>query len=205
MNTLTRYHNLRFNHSQNPRTELVSSQTTNINVHQYNTADDKLTHTDDQGRAKMVNVGGKNPTQRKATASATVILGPVAFKLLRDNQLAKGDALAVAQLAGIVASKQTSTLIPLCHLLPLDGTTVTFDLDDMQNAAVITAMCHTTAKTGVEMEALTAASIAALTIYDMCKAVSHDIIITDVKLLSKTGGKRDFHRYPRPSTSGQDG
>eukprot|EP00066_Takifugu_rubripes_P023291 XP_011612557.1 PREDICTED: molybdenum cofactor biosynthesis protein 1 isoform X2 [Takifugu rubripes] len=205
MNTLTRYHNLRFNHSQNPRTELVSSQTTDINVHRYNTADDKLTHTDDQGRAKMVNVGGKNPTQRKATASATVILGPVAFKLLRDNQLAKGDALAVAQLAGIMASKQTSALIPLCHTLPLDGTTVTFDLDDVQNAAVITAMCHTTAKTGVEMEALTAASVAALTVYDMCKAVSHDIIITDVKLLSKTGGKRDFHRYPRPSTSGQDG
>lgn len=204
MNAITRYHNRRLHYSQNPRTELVSPQTNDINIHEYNTADDKLTHTDALGRAKMVDVGGKSPTQRKATASATVILGPVAFKLLRDNQLAKGDALAVAQLAGIMASKQTSALIPLCHTLPLDGTTVTFDLDDVQNTAVITARCHTTAKTGVEMEALTAASVAALTVYDMCKAVSHNIIITDVKLLSKTGGKRDFLRSPPPPTSGQD-
>ncbi len=119
-----------------------------------------------------------------------------AFRLLRDNQLTKGDALAVAQFAGIMASKQTSALIPLCHTLPLDHASVTFDLDELQNAALITATCCTTGKTGVEMEALTAVSVAALTIYDMCKAVSHDIIITDVKLLSKTGGKRDFHRQP---------
>lgn len=193
MNAKTRYHNIHLNHSQSPRKEVVSSQ--KKDVHRNDTTDDKLTHTDAQGRAKMVDVGGKSPTQRKATASATVILGPVAFKLLQDNQLAKGDALAVAQLAGIMASKQTSALIPLCHTLPLDGTTVTFDLDEVQNTAVITATCHTVAKTGVEMEALTAASVAALTVYDMCKAVSHDIIITDVKLLSKTGGKRDFHHY----------
>lgn len=190
MNAKTRYH---LNHSQSPRKEVASSQ--KKDVHRNDTADDKLTHTDAQGRAKMVDVGGKSPTQRKATASATVILGPVAFKLLQENQLAKGDALAVAQLAGIMASKQTSALIPLCHTLPLDGTAVTFDLDEVQNTVVITATCHTTAKTGVEMEALTAASVAALTVYDMCKAVSHDIIITDVKLLSKTGGKRDFHHH----------
>ncbi|XP_027130879.1 molybdenum cofactor biosynthesis protein 1 [Larimichthys crocea] len=156
----------------------------------------QLTHTDAQGRATMVDVGGKVPTRRTATACATVILGPAAFRLLRDNQLAKGDALAVAQLAGIMASKQTSALIPLCHPLPLDHASVTFDLNELQNAVVITATCRTTGRTGVEMEALTAVSVAALTVYDMCKAVSHDIIITDVKLISKTGGKRDFHRHP---------
>ncbi|CAK6962109.1 molybdenum cofactor biosynthesis protein 1 isoform X1 [Scomber scombrus] len=160
------------------------------------TSEAQLTHTDAQGRATMVDVGGKLPTRRAAKARATVILGPTAFRLLRDNQLAKGDALAVAQLAGIMASKQTSALIPLCHPLPLDHSSITFDLDELQNAAVVTATCHTTGRTGVEMEALTAVSVAALTLYDMCKAVSHDIIITDIKLVSKTGGKKDFHRQP---------
>nr|XP_020513628.1 uncharacterized protein LOC110002368 [Labrus bergylta] len=139
----------------------------------------------------------KNPTRRAATASATVILGPIAFQLLRDNQLAKGDALAVAQLSGIMASKQTSAFIPLCHPLPLDHVSITFHLDELQDAAVITATCRTTGRTGVEMEALTAVSVAALTVYDMCKAVSRDIVITDVKLVSKSGGKRDFHRHPQ--------
>nr|XP_020497261.1 molybdenum cofactor biosynthesis protein 1-like [Labrus bergylta] len=170
------------------------SSTSVSNTHQNETTEAQLTHTDAQGRASMVDVGGKNPTRRAATASATVILGPIAFQLLRDNQLAKGDALAVAQLSGIMASKQTSVLIPLCHPLPLDHVSVTFHLDELQDAAVITATCRTTGKTGVEMEALTAVSVAALTVYDMCKAVSHDIVITDVKLVSKSGGKRDFHR-----------
>lgn len=166
-----------------------------------NSVEAQLTHTDAQGRASMVDIGGKAATQRTATATATVILGPTAFRLLRNNQLAKGDALAVAQLSGIMASKQTSALIPLCHPLPLDHTSVTFDLDESRDAAVITATCRTTGRTGVEMEALTAASVAALTVYDMCKAVSHDITITDIKLVSKMGGKRDFHRHPRPSPS----
>lgn len=144
----------------------------------------------------MVDVGGKVPTRRTASASATVVLGPAAFRLLRDNQLAKGDALTVAQLAGIMASKQTSALIPLCHPLPLDHASVTFHLHEQRHAVVVTATCRTTGRTGVEMEALTAASVAALTVYDMCKAVSHDIIITELKLVSKTGGKRDFHRHP---------
>lgn len=202
LNANIRHQNLRFNHSQSSTEAHLCSQTKD--VHGANTPDDKLTHTDAQGKAKMVDVGGKKPTQRKATASATIVLGPVAFKLLRDNQLAKGDALAAARLAGIMASKQTAALIPLCHTLSLDGTAVAFGLDEVQNAVVITATCQTTAKTGVEMEALTAACVAALTVYDMCKAVSHQIIITDVKLLSKTGGKRDFCCYPRPPTPGQD-
>uniref|UniRef100_A0A8C4HNN1 Molybdenum cofactor biosynthesis protein 1 n=1 Tax=Dicentrarchus labrax TaxID=13489 RepID=A0A8C4HNN1_DICLA len=176
--------------------QFVSDQTTSdINSNLNEASEAQLTHTDAQGRATMVDVGGKVPTRRTATARATVILGPTAFRLLRDNQLAKGNALAVAQLAGIMATKQTSTLIPLCHTLPLDHASVTFDLDEVQNAAIITATCHTTGRTGVEMEALTAVSVAALTVYDMCKAVSHDITITDVKLVSKTGGKRDFHRH----------
>ncbi|XP_029569928.1 molybdenum cofactor biosynthesis protein 1 isoform X1 [Salmo trutta] len=156
----------------------------------------QLTHTDAQGRASMVDVGSKSPTRRSATATATVHLGPTTFRLLHDNQLAKGDALAVAQLAGIMAAKQTSALIPLCHPLPLDHISVTFNLNASRLAAVVTATAHTTGRTGVEMEALTAVTVAALTLYDMCKAVSHDITITDVKLVSKTGGKRDFHREP---------
>lgn len=190
-----KYHSVRLCHNQSSGKDLtvklqqlVSDQTNHLDE----TADAQLTHTDAQGRATMVDVGGKVTTRRTATARATVILGPIAFQLLQDNQLAKGDALAVAQLAGIMASKQTSALIPLCHPLPLDHTSVTFDLDKLQNAAIISATCRTTGRTGVEMEALTAVSIAALTLYDMCKAVSHNIIITDLKLISKTGGKRDF-------------
>ncbi|XP_069578403.1 molybdenum cofactor biosynthesis protein 1 isoform X1 [Brachyistius frenatus] len=191
--------------SQDPGVNLkqaVGDQTdsdTNVSdIHLDEATTAQLTHTDARGRATMVDVGRKVSTCRTATACATVVLGPTAFRLLRDNQLAKGDALTVAQLAGIMASKQTSALIPLCHPLPLDHASVTFHLDELQNAAVITATCRTTGRTGVEMEALTAVSVAALTVYDMCKAVSHDIIITDVKLVSKTGGKRDFHPSPNP-------
>ncbi|XP_054469784.1 molybdenum cofactor biosynthesis protein 1 isoform X2 [Anoplopoma fimbria] len=199
-------HNVRLCHNQSsskdPGDELSRSASdrkqsgTNVcNHHPDETAEAQLTHTDAQGRATMVDIGGKAPTRRTATASATVLLGPTAFRLLRDHQLAKGDALAVARLSGIMAAKQTSALIPLCHPLPLDHTSVTFDLSEPQNAAVVTATCSCTGRTGVEMEALTAVSVAALTIYDMCKAVSHDIIITDVKLVRKTGGKSDFQRH----------
>lgn len=175
---------------------------TNVsNTNQNETTKAQLTHTDEHGRASMVDVGEKVPTRRTATAMATVVLGPTAFQLLRDNQLVKGDALAVAQLSGIMASKQTSALIPLCHPLPLDHASVTFDLDKVPDAVVVTATCRTTGRTGVEMEALTAVSVAALTVYDMCKAVSHDIIITDVKLVSKSGGKRDFVRQPEAHLS----
>ncbi|KAJ7991318.1 hypothetical protein DPEC_G00296080 [Dallia pectoralis] len=156
----------------------------------------QLTHTDAQGRASMVDVGGKSVTRRSAAAMSTIYLGPTAFHLLQNNQLAKGDALAVAQIAGIMGAKQTSNLIPLCHPLPLDHTSVTFNLDATRHTAVVMATACTTGRTGVEMEALTAATVAALALYDMCKAVSHDMTITDVKLVSKTGGKRDFHREP---------
>uniref|UniRef100_A0A672HSY3 Molybdenum cofactor biosynthesis protein 1 n=1 Tax=Salarias fasciatus TaxID=181472 RepID=A0A672HSY3_SALFA len=186
-------HNVRFYHSKD--SSFAPSKSTSCQTGEpAAAAAAQLTHTDAQGRAAMVDVGGKAATARTASACATVLLGPAAFRLLRENQLAKGDAMAVAQLAGIMASKQTAALIPLCHPLPLDHAAVALRLDEPRRAVVVTATCRTTGRTGVEMEALTAAAVAALTVYDMCKAVSHDIVITDVKLLSKTGGKRDFHR-----------
>lgn len=158
---------------------------------------DQLTHTDAQGKASMVNVGGKAVTCRTAMACGKVVLGPKAFNLVRANQLAKGDALAVAQLAGIMGAKQTSSLIPLCHPLPLDHASITIELLEEEHAVIVKATCQTTGRTGVEMEALTAVAVATLTLYDMCKSVSHDIVITDIKLLSKTGGRRgEFHRSP---------
>ncbi|KAM9666997.1 molybdenum cofactor biosynthesis protein 1 isoform 2-T2 [Trichechus inunguis] len=156
---------------------------------------DKLTHVDTEGRAAMVDVGGKPNTERVAVASAVVLLGPVAFQLIQQNQLKKGDALVVAQLAGVQAAKMTSQLIPLCHHVALSHVQVQLELDSMRHAVVIQASCRARGPTGVEMEALTSAAVAALTMYDMCKAVSRDIVLEEIKLVSKTGGQRgDFHR-----------
>ncbi|XP_032718171.1 molybdenum cofactor biosynthesis protein 1 isoform X1 [Lontra canadensis] len=156
---------------------------------------DQLTHVDTEGRAAMVDVGGKPDTERVAVASAVVLLGPVAFKLVQENQLKKGDALAVAQLAGVQAAKLTSQLIPLCHHVALSHVQVWLELDATRHAVGIQASCRARGPTGVEMEALTAAAVAALTVYDMCKAVSRDIVLGEIKLLSKTGGQRgDFQR-----------
>ncbi|XP_053769451.1 molybdenum cofactor biosynthesis protein 1 isoform X3 [Desmodus rotundus] len=156
---------------------------------------DQLTHVDTEGRAAMVDVGSKPDTERVAVASATVLLGPVAFKLVQENQLKKGDALVVAQLAGIQAAKLTSQLIPLCHHVALSHVQVRLELDSTRHAVAIQASCRAQGPTGVEMEALTSAAVAALTLYDMCKAVSRDIVLGEIKLISKTGGQRgDFHR-----------
>ncbi|NXL55702.1 MOCS1 protein, partial [Chordeiles acutipennis] len=158
-------------------------------------ASDNLTHTDDEGRATMVDVGGKPDSRRSAVAGAVVRLGEKAFGMVRQNQVKKGDVLAVAQIAGIQGAKLTSQLIPLCHNIPLNHVEVSLSLDETRYAVVIRSSCQTWGRTGVEMEALTAASLAALTVYDMCKAVTHDIVIEEVKLLSKTGGQRgDFLR-----------
>ncbi|XP_012496348.1 PREDICTED: molybdenum cofactor biosynthesis protein 1 isoform X2 [Propithecus coquereli] len=155
----------------------------------------ELTHVDSEGRAAMVDVGGKPDTERVAVASAVVLLGPVAFKLVQQNQLKKGDALVVAQLAGVQAAKLTSQLIPLCHHVALSHVQVRLELDSRRHAVVIQASCRAQGPTGVEMEALTSAAVAALTLYDMCKAVSRDIVLKEIKLISKTGGQRgDFHR-----------
>lgn len=143
----------------------------------------------------MVDVGRKPETERVAVASAVVLLGPVAFRLVQQNQLKKGDALVVAQLAGVQAAKLTSQLIPLCHHVTLSHVQVQLELDSTRHAVLIQSSCRARGPTGVEMEALTSAAMAALTVYDMCKAVSRDIVVTEVKLISKTGGQRgDFHR-----------
>ncbi|KAM9608229.1 molybdenum cofactor biosynthesis protein 1 isoform 4-T4 [Morphnus guianensis] len=158
-------------------------------------ASHSLTHTDEEGRATMVDVGGKPDSRRSAVAGAVVCLGQKAFGMVRQNQVKKGDVLAVAQIAGIQGAKLTSQLIPLCHNIPLNHVEVSLSLDEARYAVVIRSSCQTWGRTGVEMEALTAASLAALTVYDMCKAVTHEIVIEEVKLLSKTGGQRgDFSR-----------
>jgi cyclic pyranopterin phosphate synthase len=141
-----------------------------------------LTHVDDQGGVRMVDVGGKPPSRRRAVARASVRMAAETARRLRD--LPKGDALATAQLAGIMAAKRTSELIPLCHPLPL--TAVDVRLEVVEEAVEIEASAETTAQTGVEMEALVAASIAALTIYDMAKAVDRQLVVADVVLVEKT-------------------
>jgi cyclic pyranopterin phosphate synthase len=147
-----------------------------------------LTHIDEHGNARMVDVSGKEVTERIATAEATVRLSEPAFAALAAGTLKKGDALGVARVAGIMAAKRTSDLIPLCHPLPIAGATVAFELDEREHTVRIEASVKVASRTGVEMEALTAASVAALTIYDMCKAVDKGIVIDGVRLLRKHGG-----------------
>lgn len=148
-----------------------------------------LTHFDERGNARMVDVGAKDVTERVATARASVIMKPATLKLIRDKKASKGDVLTVAQLAGIMAAKKTPDLIPLCHPLALSSVDVTLSLDAKRNAVDIQATCRLKGRTGVEMEALTAAAVAALTVYDMCKAVDRGMVISEVKLLHKSGGK----------------
>lgn len=140
----------------------------------------------------MVDISEKRETERIAVAECRVFLGKEAFDLIAENRNKKGDALGVAQLAAIMAAKQTSNLIPLCHQVALSNVKVTCTLDESHLEVEIIAMAKTTSKTGVEMEALVAASVAALTVYDMCKSVTHKIVIRDIRLKSKSGGKRDY-------------
>ena len=155
---------------------------------------DKLTHLDDQGHAHMVDVGDKAVTRRTATACATVEMKPETLRLILDGDVPKGDVFAVARLAGIMAAKKTSDLVPLCHPLALSAVEVELTGDAARNAVDITATCRLDGKTGVEMEALTAASVSALTVYDMCKAVDRGMQISGVRLRHKSGGKSgDFH------------
>ena len=148
-----------------------------------------LTHFDARGNAHMVDVSAKQVTERVAVARASVIMQASTLKLIKDKKAAKGDVLAVAQLAGIMAAKRTSELIPLCHPLQLSNVAVKLTLDAKRRAVDIEATCKLKGQTGVEMEALTAASVAALTVYDMCKAVDRGMVISEVKLLHKSGGK----------------
>ena len=147
----------------------------------------KLTHLDDAGQAQMVDIGGKQETLREAVAAGRIDMSAAAIDAIRAGSLEKGDALAVARVAGIMAAKKTSDLIPLCHPLALSKIAVDFSFDDGGIRA--TATVRLTGKTGVEMEALTAVSVALLTLYDMAKAVDKAMIISDIRLLKKTGGK----------------
>jgi cyclic pyranopterin monophosphate synthase len=149
----------------------------------------ELSHFDKAGNARMVDVGAKDETERRATARATVNMAPATLRLILDKKAAKGDVLAVAQLAGIMAAKRTPDLIPLCHPLALSSVDVQLSCDGARNAVDIEATCKLRGRTGVEMEALTAASVAALTVYDMCKAVDRGMVISEVRLIHKSGGK----------------
>jgi len=150
---------------------------------------DKLSHLDKDGSANMVDISEKNITTRAAYASCVVFLSEKAYQLVKKNQIEKGNVLNIAKIAAISASKKTHDLIPLCHQIPLSKVDVEFILNDEKNTIKIQSTALTDWKTGVEMEALTAVSIASLTIYDMCKSVDKSIKITDIKLDKKTGGK----------------
>ncbi len=152
-----------------------------------------LTHTDDQGRASMVDVSDKAATVREARASGFVRMQPATLALIRENGLKKGDVLAVARIAGIQAAKQCSNLVPLCHPLALSKVSVEFAFQDEPAGVFIETYCKLSGQTGVEMEALTAASVAALTIYDMCKAVDLSMVIENIALLEKSGGRRGHY------------
>ena len=154
-----------------------------------------FTHFNEQGRAKMVDVGEKPPTRRTAVAAARVLVSPETFALIRSGGMKKGDVLTVAQIAGVMGAKRTPDLIPMCHPVLVDGIDLALSLDEERCSVEIRASVSCDGRTGVEMEALTAASVAALTVYDMCKAVQKDMVITDLRLLGKTGGVHgDFHR-----------
>src|SRR4030081_3076189 len=155
----------------------------------------ELTHLDESGRARMVDVSDKDITRREAPARAIVSMQPETARLIASGGVAKGDVLAVAQVAGVMAAKRTPDLIPLCHPLPISGVDMSFDLDVDRARLEIRATVRVTGRTGVEMEALTAAAVAALTVYDMCKAVDRGMSIGNVELLHKAGGKSgEFNR-----------
>lgn len=154
-----------------------------------------FTHFNEQGRARMVNVGEKAESARTAVAAGRVLVNEVTFALIKSGGVKKGDVLTVAQIAGIMGAKRTSELIPMCHPVIIDGIDLDLTLDEVKKSVEITARVTCAGRTGVEMEALTAVSAAALTVYDMCKAVQRDIVISDIRLLSKSGGVHgDFVR-----------
>ena len=156
----------------------------------------RLTHVDRGGRARMVDVSAKRQTVRVAVARAEVRMRPATLALIRTNQVAKGDVLTVAQLAGVMAAKKTADLIPLCHPLPLDDVQVRVEPARGAAAVTIEATVRTTGRTGVEMEALVAAAAAALTVYDMCKAVDRGMTIDRVRLIHKSGGRSGTYSRP---------
>ena len=149
----------------------------------------ELTHFDAKGKSRMVDVSDKDETERVAVAAGSVVMAPDTMKLITEGGVKKGDVLSVARLAGIMGAKKTPELIPLCHPLALNSVEVDLVCDPGRNAVDITATCKVTGRTGVEMEALTAVAVAALTIYDMCKAVDRAMRITEIRLVHKSGGR----------------
>ena len=149
----------------------------------------KLTHIGEDGEARMVDVSEKDVSDRSATAIGSVLMAPETLRLIIDGSVKKGDVISVARLAGIMAAKRTSELIPLCHPLALNKVDVDLTCDPDRNAIDIVATCRVSGRTGVEMEALTAVSTAALTVYDMCKAVDREMCLTEIRLVHKAGGK----------------
>ncbi len=149
----------------------------------------KLTHLDEYGQARMVDVTGKTPTIREAVVRGKVVMKPETLALVEGGKIPKGDVYGTARIAGIMAAKETGRLIPMCHSLALTGIDISFQSNHDRGEVVIEGKVKTVGRTGVEMEALTAVSVAALTIYDMCKAIDRDMILTDIRLMSKRGGK----------------
>ena len=156
----------------------------------------KFTHLDSDGNAIMVDVSEKPQTERMAIAKGEVLIAAKTMKMITAQKLQKGDVLSVAQLAGIMGAKRTPDLIPLCHPLNLSSVEVELSCDPLRNAVNITATCKLTGQTGVEMEALTAVSLAALTVYDMCKAVDKEMRITNIRLVQKSGGRSGVYKSP---------
>jgi len=154
----------------------------------------KLSHVDAKGKARMVDVSDKPVTLRQAVARGVVTLSKEAFEQVRDNTTSKGDVLGIARIAGIGAAKRTAELIPLCHPLPLDVVEIKLELDTQRRAVIIEARASTRARTGVEMEALTAVAVAGLTVYDMVKAVDRTAVVSDIKLIEKSGGRSGRYR-----------
>ena len=154
-----------------------------------------FTHFNEQGRAKMVDVGEKPISQRVAVAGARVLVNENTFSLIKSGGMKKGDVLTVAQIAGVMGAKRTPDIIPMCHPILMDGINLDLSLDEARLSVEIKAEVRCDGRTGVEMEALSAVSIAALTVYDMCKAVQKDMVISDIRLISKTGGVHgDYYR-----------
>lgn len=153
----------------------------------------EFTHFNKKGRAKMVHVGDKNITQRTAVAKGSITMSENTLQMIKEMTHKKGDVLGTAQIGGIMGAKQTFSLIPMCHLINIEGVDIDFEIDDRNSKVDITSTVKCSGKTGVEMEALTAVSVAALTIYDMCKAVDKKMVISNIRLVKKTGGKSDIN------------
>ena len=162
-------------------------------ISRYKSTDTKLSHVKEDGKASMVNVGGKDPTLRIAVASCRVFVGKEVFNAIKENNMKKGDVLTVSKVAGIMAAKKTSEVIPLCHNIPLSVVEVSLTLNAALHSVDIVSNVECFGKTGVEMEALTTVSVTALTLYDMCKALTHNIRICEVKLEKKHGGKNYYN------------